>query len=1098
MKKIFFSMLAVAALASCVKEQTLETLEPAKIGFAGAYVENATKAADPSTTTANINEFYVWGVMDNETGLVFTDETVSRSGSAWTYVNTQYWTPSHNYYFAALAGDRTNDQIVLDFAAAADNGMSVEGLGTMTFTNVSGENDVLYAEQTAETPASVNQQPADVKFQFAHLLSKVKFSFTNGFVNEHNTIVVKNIKMVVPNKGTIDLTQTDNGYVWTGLEGETTLVMGDMDAAAHVAVGETASSDNERLTIPASSSQEYTVTFDVELWMGDVLASSASKTVKINGCALEPGKAYNFKATINQDNVDENPLFPIVFQAEVDEWVEAEYDGGVIATNSVSNEVELQEAINQGGLVTVASDIVLEQPLTINVVPTKAEGGVATLDLNGKTIYYATDVEKSHAMITVKAGSTLIIKDSAKDGKISFEYTGVGDPNMGWGSYTILNEGNVIVESGKVEILCGINDNAERKVYHMYSAIDQGNGSTTINGGVISNPTYRSIRVRKGSLTVNGGVMEGQVWMQANDNNSTITINGGDFSPRGVDGSSVFVTNDTKTVQLNVTGGTFATKIGASNFTKEGVKGTVTGGTFGSIDANLVAEGYYANLIDGKYVVSDVLYATNAEDMATALKANKEEISVILANDIELPISSLGQQTGGSGEYKLGGENTKKITIDLNNHKLNITTTYWSNLGAKNDNALFTIKNGTMTSSQATGTWNSYDLCFSNCNYLLEDVVFEKAIALGSANKSFTLNNVTINETHDYYALWIEAVGQTVTIDGLTVKSAGRGIKIDEQYVDAPAKVTLNIANSTFETANKAAILVKSVAGAEINVSDIDITKVAADDDFAVWVDEDAAAYADKVVVNGAFIKVEGDESAAVASSATEISAAIAAGATSIFLTEGEYVVPTSAKGKTVTFIGTGNPEDVKVGVTKVGTGGENCDYGLDGSNATFENITITTNSSTYIGYARCNGTYKNCIINGTYTLYGDSVFEDCTFNVSGDVYNLWTWGAPTATFKNCTFNSDGKALLLYGQANTKLTVEGCTFNDNGGLTDLKAAIEIGNDYNKSYELIVNDTVVNGYEINDKGINTGTTLWANKNSMPQDKLNVVVDGVDVY
>ena len=96
------------------------------------------------------------------------------------------------------------------------------------------------------------------------------------------------------------------------------------------------------------------------------------------------------------------------------------------------------------------------------------------------------------------------------------------------------------------------------------------------------------------------------------------------------------------------------------------------------------------------------------------------------------------------------------------------------------------------------------------------------------------------------------------------------------------------------------------------------------------------------------------------------------------------------------------------------------------------------------------------------------------------------------------TIFGDGKALLLYGQANTKLTVEGCTFNDNGGLTDLKAAIEIGNDYNKSYELIVNDTVVNGYEINDKGINTGTTLWANKNSMPQDKLNVVVDGVDVY
>lgn len=217
-----------------------------------------------------------------------------------------------------------------------------------------------------------------------------------------------------------------------------------------------------------------------------------------------------------------------------------------------------------------------------------------------------------------------------------------------------------------------------------------------------------------------------------------------------------------------------------------------------------------------------------------------------------------------------------------------------------------------------------------------------------------------------------------------------------------------------------------------------------------------------------------------------------------INLAPGNWVVPNEAKGKEITFVGTENPEDVAVAVTKVGVGGENCDYGLDGSDATFENITITTNSSTYIGYARCNGTYKNCIINGTYTLYGNSVFEDCTFNVSGDVYNVWTWGAPTATFTRCTFNSDGKALLLYGQANTKLTVNDCTFNDNGGLTDLKAAIEIGNDYNKSYELIVNNTTVNGYEINDKGIVTNTTLWGNKNSMPQDKLNVVVDGVDVY
>jgi hypothetical protein len=157
-----------------------------------------------------------------------------------------------------------------------------------------------------------------------------------------------------------------------------------------------------------------------------------------------------------------------------------------------------------------------------------------------------------------------------------------------------------------------------------------------------------------------------------------------------------------------------------------------------------------------------------------------------------------------------------------------------------------------MTSSQPTGTWNSYDLVFSNCNYVIEDVVFEKAIALAATGKSASLKNVTIKETHDYYAMWVRAAGLNVTADNLTVESAGRGIKIDEQYIGAPAKVTLTVKNSKFTTANKAAIVVKSKAGADITVSNVDITGVAADKVNAVWVDEDSAAYFDLVTVNGA------------------------------------------------------------------------------------------------------------------------------------------------------------------------------------------------------------------------------------------------------
>ena len=245
-----------------------------------------------------------------------------------------------------------------------------------------------------------------------------------------------------------------------------------------------------------------------------------------------------------------------------------------------------------------------------------------------------------------------------------------------------------------------------------------------------------------------------------------------------------------------------------------------------------------------------------------------------------------------------------------------------------------------------------------------------------------------------------------------------------------------------------------------------------------------------------------GEHNNYIASSNEGITNAISAGATTISLTPGTYIIPDDAQGKTLTFIGTGDPEDTKIATQDDGSY-EGCDYSLDGATVTFENITINTDSHTYTGYARCKGTYKNCVINGTYTLYGDSKFKNCTFNVSGDVYNIWTWGAQNAEFDSCTFNSDGKALLLYqeGTNTIKLTVKNCTFNDNGGLTAKKAAIEIGDaPYGKTptYNVTVSGTTVNGYEINDEGINTGTTLWGNKNSMPADRLNVTVDGVNVY
>ena len=426
------------------------------------------------------------------------------------------------------------------------------------------------------------------------------------------------------------------------------------------------------------------------------------------------------------------------------------------------------------------------------------------------------------------------------------------------------------------------------------------------------------------------------------------------------------------------------------------------------------------------------------------MTADEENISVVLTTDIELPISSLGEQTGGSGEYKLGSENTKTITVDLNGHKLTIGTTYWSGLGAKNDDVVFTIKNGTMTSSQTSGTWNSYDLFFSNCNYNFENVVFEKAIALCNATKHVSLKNVTIKETNDYYAMWITAKGQNIAIDGLTIESAGRGIKIDEQYQNPVSLVNLKVKNATFKTAKKAAIVVKSVAGASINLNNVNIAEVAEDSDFAVWVDEDSAAYADKVAVNGGYVKVEGAKDLIIDSSADFKNTVVEAGAT-VYVAAGTYTFPASvAAGATILC----EEGTVFEGLTKLNINGATV------VGATFSNPSgMAVDQTIY-------GTFKNCTFEGKetlrwcYTQAGKTVvFEDCVIKTTlrgvhfdgmdGDVifknceingFNAYS-GAGTITFEGCTFGNDQSAyngLNIY--SNTVL--KNCHFEFNSGKTN--------------------------------------------------------------
>lgn len=371
MKKLFVAVLAIAGLVACNNEETVLVQGPAPIAFDGSFVETrADVAVDPSTTTANIETFNVWGFMDEPSGKVFVEEKVTKNGGEWSYANIQYWAPGHNYYFAALSN---YDNAVVDTTDANDL-----GLGNIEFTVTDGSDDLLYsAVGPIAAPAQGATSVDPVKFSFNHMLSKVKFTFTNGFTNELATIDVKNIQMTVPATADIDVNVADwwSTNCWKNYNGTETVAFGD--ACAMTAMGVSQEAADERIILPADATQKYTVTFDVVLYQGTVVAYEGTKTVTIENVALEMGKAYNFKATLSADNItaDGTELLPIVFDVEeVKDWVTA-------GTPDVNvQEAELRAAILLGGEVTLTENLVITEPLVV------AAGAYSVINLNGKKI----------------------------------------------------------------------------------------------------------------------------------------------------------------------------------------------------------------------------------------------------------------------------------------------------------------------------------------------------------------------------------------------------------------------------------------------------------------------------------------------------------------------------------------------------------------------------------------------------------------------------------------------------------------------------------------------------------------------------------------
>ena len=216
------------------------------------------------------------------------------------------------------------------------------------------------------------------------------------------------------------------------------------------------------------------------------------------------------------------------------------------------------------------------------------------------------------------------------------------------------------------------------------------------------------------------------------------------------------------------------------------------------------------------------------------------------------------------------------------------------------------------------------------------------------------------------------------------------------------------------------------------------------------------------------------------------VAVAAAESGDTIRLGEGNYTLygvksDGCTKGKDLTFVGLGTDKTGwKIGPEVPNPayfGTEyNGDYSFDGAGTiTFKNMTLRSGSANNLGFIRANNTIvEKCVINGKtfYWGYQTATFRNTTFNCPTSDYAIWTYSSPVMTFDNCTFNSSGKVINVYtdygaGKNDIKVNFNGCTVNG----WSVKPVLNI-NDYNMGdYKYVINisgNNVVNG--VNTDGI----------------------------
>lgn len=240
-----------------------------------------------------------------------------------------------------------------------------------------------------------------------------------------------------------------------------------------------------------------------------------------------------------------------------------------------------------------------------------------------------------------------------------------------------------------------------------------------------------------------------------------------------------------------------------------------------------------------------------------------------------------------------------------------------------------------------------------------------------------------------------------------------------------------------------------------------------------------------------------------------------------IQLGEGNYTlygVPSTGhtKGKDLTFVGLGVDKTAWNIGAKVPNpdyfGTEyNSDYSLDGAGkVTFRNMTLRSGTADYLGFTRINETVvENCTINGKtfYWGYESAIFKNTTFNCPKLDYALWTYCSPTMTFENCTFNSSGKVINVYtdysaGKHDIFVNFKNCTVNNTSDPdSETKQVLNVNDSNMKGFKYIINisgENKVSGISVDSTTCSRLFGFGGKAKTNNTGRLNVFIENTQVW